>query len=118
MPVADRGPNELHFREPGHELFEQNADLHAGQGSSNAEVFSKSKGQASFVTWASQVEQFRCLEYVFVTVTGHEEIEHALAGRDLPAPDLDILQALNDDLHASFERWYPDLRQPQKSLAA
>jgi hypothetical protein len=29
------------------------------------------------------------------------------------------VQALNDDLHASFERWYPDLRQPQDgSLAA
>jgi hypothetical protein len=29
------------------------------------------------------------------------------------------VQALNDDLHASFERWYPDLRQPQQtSLAA
>ena len=29
------------------------------------------------------------------------------------------VQALNDDLHASFERWYPDLRQPQeRNLAA
>jgi len=29
------------------------------------------------------------------------------------------VQALNDDLHASFERWYPGLRQPQeRSLAA
>jgi hypothetical protein len=29
------------------------------------------------------------------------------------------VQALNDDLHASFERWYPDFRQPQeRSLAA
>jgi hypothetical protein len=30
---------------------------------------------------------------------------------DEPSSIADPSQALNDDLHATFERWYPDLRR-------
>ena len=54
--VADRGADELHLREPGHELFEQDVDLQTGQGSSNAEVLSEAEAEVSFVARPSQVE--------------------------------------------------------------